>query len=72
MAVGDWARRLSAAETFEPRQDTGGALRIVTLHALGFHVLGISSQQTKAQRRVIVNNRLEHGSAGVHQGVCVY
>jgi hypothetical protein len=30
-----------------------------TLHALGFHVLGISSQQTKAQRRV-VNNRLEY------------
>jgi len=30
------------------------------LLALGFPVLGISSQQVKAQRRVVANNRLEH------------
>ena len=31
-----------------------------TLHALGFQVLGISSQEAKAQLRVMINNRLEH------------
>ena len=30
------------------------------LHAWGFHVLGISSQEAKAQLRVMINSRLEH------------